>query len=133
VPTALPSIFEHTVTTSVEVPVPSGAFSWQDADGVELRDPIEHPIAGVRVSLRDEFGDEIARTSTDDSGRYQFDELPVGQYTVVFTAPNAAISQLSEQARLEQLMAPSEHLAPTPIQTWTASRPASLRLTGTLA
>lgn len=40
------------------------------------------PIAGARVELQGETGDQFQSTSTDDEGSYEFRAIPPGRYTV---------------------------------------------------
>lgn len=42
-------------------------------------DDLGEPLAGVKVALREEGRDKIAETVTDESGRYQFADLPVAR------------------------------------------------------
>jgi hypothetical protein len=99
--------------TALELPL--GTSRWSDDESAELRQPTPRSIAGVPVSLRDAQGNEIARTTTDRTGRYRFDDLPGVDYSVVFTAPSGGHDEPTR----------------TPIQTWT-SGPTGYRLVGTL-
>ena len=63
---------------------------WLTADGRVFDDPQGPPIAGLAVSLRTSDGIEIARTTSDSAGNYRFDDVPRGDYTVVFTVPSGA-------------------------------------------
>jgi hypothetical protein len=109
--------------------LPIGRFTWLDADGNELHDIGNVAVAGVVVSLRDGSGAEVARTVTDRSGNYRFDDLPMGHYSVVFTAPRTAVAEPRDRTRLQlddldQLRVPvssHERCAATPVQTWTVS------------
>ncbi len=58
------------------------AFEDINADGT--RADTDLPIAGITVILSDCKGNEIARTITDDSGNYVFDNLEFGDYEVQF-------------------------------------------------
>ncbi len=65
--------------------VSGGVYVDEDGDG--LFDENAQAIAGVQVALlRHEDGhtQEIARTATDDAGRYTFDGLYDGEYSVLF-------------------------------------------------
>lgn len=55
-------------------------------DGNCLDDDLAEPIAGVTIELISESG-EITRTTTDANGRYQFDNLAPGTYSVRETQP----------------------------------------------
>ncbi len=46
------------------------------------------PIAGVTIRLLDASGNRIAQTTTDSSGRYSFDDLPLGTYGVEEVQPS---------------------------------------------
>jgi hypothetical protein len=83
---------EHGELTGDELPL--GRVTWLDANGNALSEAeiASSPLAGVSVSLRDESGVELARTVTDARGNYLFDDVPMGQYTVVFTAPSSVIA-----------------------------------------
>ncbi|MFM7069714.1 MAG: SdrD B-like domain-containing protein [Actinomycetes bacterium] len=64
-----------------------------DRDGVQ--DPGEQGIAGVTLSITnadgspvtDVFGNPVATTTTDATGHYSFDHLPLGTYKVTVTQP----------------------------------------------
>ena len=58
-----------------------------DVDGDCVLDPDESPLAGVTVRLHDEEGNEVARTTSDGGGQYQFANLAPGTYTVVEEQP----------------------------------------------
>ena len=61
-----------------------GDFTWIDANRDGIQDEGEEILPGVKVELvRD--GEVIAETTTDENGRYLFDELPAGTYQVKFT------------------------------------------------
>lgn len=47
----------------------------------------KEPIAGVKIELLNASGTLIATTQTDVDGKYRFDELPSGVYTIVETTP----------------------------------------------
>jgi hypothetical protein len=83
---------EHIDSGADELPL--GRVTWLDCNGNALSDAeiASSPLAGVSVSLRNEAGAEIARTITDARGNYLFDDLMMGQYTVVFTAPSSVIA-----------------------------------------
>ncbi|TWT90560.1 Serine-aspartate repeat-containing protein D precursor [Pseudobythopirellula maris] len=45
-------------------------------------DEANPPLAGVTIELRDENGDVIATTTTDENGEYRFEGLAPGEYSV---------------------------------------------------
>ncbi len=72
--------FGYTGTGSI------GDTIWNDANGDGTQDPGETGLAGVTVTLSGDFnGDgtpDTVTVTTDSSGRYHFDRLPEGQYTI---------------------------------------------------
>lgn len=52
------------------------------------RDAAEDPIESVTIELADQKGQVIETTQTDPSGRYSFEGLPAGHYTIVQTQPS---------------------------------------------
>jgi hypothetical protein len=106
---------------------------WIDEDGHELTDLVDPAVAGLKVSLRNGNDVEIAQARTDSAGSYQFDDIPGGDYTVVFTAPSgAARSSRPDDARPASYW-PADNVVPTPVHLWLTSSPARFRLLGTLA
>jgi fimbrial isopeptide formation D2 family protein/uncharacterized repeat protein (TIGR01451 family) len=69
---------EHGVTEPASI----GSLVWIDTDRDGTQDPGEKGIPGVTVELYDEGGNLVATTVTDDDGRYLFENLPPGTYTV---------------------------------------------------
>ncbi|MDN3020282.1 SdrD B-like domain-containing protein, partial [Streptomyces sp. S.PB5] len=66
-----------------------GDFVWYDTNGNGIQDADEKPAPGVKADLVDPAtGDVIKSTTTDDQGKYLFDQLPDGSYKVCFTAPD---------------------------------------------
>ena len=61
-----------------------GDYVWVDENRDGIQDEGEDPLSGVTVVLYDGDGEEIDRTTTDDNGRYIFDNLPEGDYQVGF-------------------------------------------------
>lgn len=148
----------HEVISGEELPL--GRVTWLDFEGTALSDTeiARSPMAGVSVSLRDESGLELARTVTDARGNYLFDDVPIGQYTVVFTAPSSVIAATglpgttangpsgpTRAARSASAMLSAavpidfdEAIPSTPIQTWSVTpagwgdRASVLRVAGTL-
>ncbi|WP_125777655.1 SdrD B-like domain-containing protein [Antribacter gilvus] len=86
-----------TITLSDDVPdrtdvdagvQPVGAIGdtvWLDADGDGVQDTGEPGVAGVVVTLYDESGAEVARTTTGADGSYLFEDVPLGTYTAGFS------------------------------------------------
>lgn len=62
-----------------------GDYVWIDSDRDGVQGDAEEPLPGVEVELYDADGELIGETTTDDDGRYLFDNLPAGEYRVKFT------------------------------------------------
>lgn len=62
-----------------------GDYVWIDADKDGLQDAGELPVAGVLVTLYNSSGNPISTTVTDANGKYLFNNLFAGNYTVGFT------------------------------------------------
>ncbi len=60
---------------------------WADLDEDSVKDGGEPPLAGVIIELLDENGRVISSTTTDENGRYQFNNLPPGNYQIRQTQP----------------------------------------------
>lgn len=61
-----------------------GDFVWEDLDGDGLQDFNEPGIAGVTVTLFDEWGNPERSTVTDANGNYIFEDVPIGDYYLQF-------------------------------------------------
>ncbi|MCI9888961.1 carboxypeptidase regulatory-like domain-containing protein [Micrococcales bacterium 31B] len=72
----------------VDLPASLGDFVWNDANANGVQDAGEAPVAGVTVNLLDEAGAVVATTTTDEAGKYLFDNLAAGTYSVEFVAPD---------------------------------------------
>lgn len=66
------------------LPAALGDFVWFDADRDGVQDADEAGVAGVTVHLKDESGTIIDTTTTDAQGKYLFDDLAAGRYSVAF-------------------------------------------------
>lgn len=64
-----------------------GDYVWYDTDKDGIQDAGEAGIAGVTVTLYDNTGKVIGSTITDQTGKYNFANVPAGTYTVGFTPP----------------------------------------------
>ena len=62
-----------------------GDLVWIDANRNGLQDEDEDILSDVTVELLDSAGEVIATTTTDENGRYLFDNLLAGTYQVRFT------------------------------------------------
>ena len=67
-----------------------GDFVFLDEDADGIQDPGEEGVEGVTVNLKDEDGNVIATTETDENGAYLFDGLVPGEYSVQFVLPDGS-------------------------------------------
>jgi len=67
---------------------------YHDRDNDGRREAGEEGIGSVRVALIDSGGNEIATTTTDQRGYYEFNGLDAGVYTIVETHPNGWVDGL---------------------------------------
>ncbi|SEQ38085.1 Por secretion system C-terminal sorting domain-containing protein [Neolewinella agarilytica] len=65
-----------------------GNFVWNDLNGDGLQTVGEPGVEGVVVNLKDEDGNIIASTTTDENGFYNFSLLAPGTYSVQFVLPD---------------------------------------------
>ncbi|OXL88508.1 YSIRK signal domain/LPXTG anchor domain surface protein, partial [Staphylococcus aureus] len=65
-----------------------GDYVWEDTNKNGVQDKDEKGIPGVYVILKDSNNKELQRTTTDDTGRYLFNNLQNGTYNVEFVIPN---------------------------------------------
>ena len=59
-----------------------GDYVWYDENANGIQDPGETGIPNITVTLKDETGEIVAITTTDDLGKYLFVNLPSGNYIV---------------------------------------------------
>lgn len=69
----------HTVSYAI------GDYTWIDSNRDGIQDEDEPRLTGVSVELLNEDGTILAKTKTDEEGRYLFDGLAAGTYRVRFT------------------------------------------------
>lgn len=62
-------------------------YVWNDADQDGVQEANESGIRNVTVRLYDKNRKLVKTTKTDDTGHYQFDEIPPGDYYVDILAP----------------------------------------------
>ncbi|MGH3624155.1 MAG: MFS transporter, partial [Sciscionella sp.] len=73
------------------VPVPATGQAREDVDlassvtlyGVARAQHTGHPVADARITLLDTARNIVGVTDTDNTGRYRFDDLPEGDYTLI--------------------------------------------------
>ena len=66
---------------------------WLDTDGDRCQDSNEVGIAGVTVKLLNSSGTVIATTTTDSTGKYLFDNLAPGDYSVTVSGLPSGYTQ----------------------------------------
>jgi hypothetical protein len=79
-----------------------GDFVWNDLNANGCQDANEPGIPGVKVDLyigcpADKSGAPFKTTTTDADGKYLFEGLCAGDYTVAFTTPNGFIHTVALQ------------------------------------
>ncbi|MBF9299390.1 fibrinogen-binding adhesin SdrG C-terminal domain-containing protein, partial [Staphylococcus schleiferi] len=74
-----------------------GDYVWEDTNKDGVQDEGEKGIGNVTVILKDKDGQEIARTTTDETGKYIFRELENGKYTVEFETPQGYTPTVKDQ------------------------------------
>ena len=67
-------------------------------------------LPGVSVELANSLGQEYDSVITDSNGKYEFFQLPTGQYTVEFTAPSGYVMDAGESAIAQTITAGSQTL-----------------------
>ncbi len=72
---------------SVMIYASLGDFVWFDANLNGIQDPRESPVPGTVVTLFDADGDALATRTTGANGRYRFNGLLPGTYSVGFEPP----------------------------------------------
>ena len=65
-----------------------GNFVWLDTNKNGIQDPKELPLKNISVQLFDDKKKLINETKTDATGKYLFNEVLVGVYSVKFVIPN---------------------------------------------
>jgi len=69
-----------------------GDYLWDDANRNGLQDPFENGLGGRQVLLKNAAGTAIlATTQTDSYGKYRFDHLAPGTYTLKFPGINLKV------------------------------------------
>ncbi|WP_254506789.1 SdrD B-like domain-containing protein [Anatilimnocola floriformis] len=69
------------------LPAEISGYVWVDSTKNCTWDDGELPIAGVTITLYDEFGTFVAQTTTNSAGYYQFTGLKPGEYSLKETQP----------------------------------------------
>lgn len=91
-------------TAAAVIKVSVGDYVWWDMDRDGIQDSKDIPIAGVTLTITkadgsavvDVDGNPVTTTKTDVNGKYSFDNLPPGQYTVTVIPPPGALTTKAE-------------------------------------
>ncbi|WP_394940460.1 SdrD B-like domain-containing protein [Psychromicrobium sp. YIM B11713] len=67
-----------------------GDTVWRDDNNNGIQDPKEPGVPGITVKLLDKDGKVIRQTTTDQNGKYQFTDVPAGDYSVQIDVPKDA-------------------------------------------
>ncbi|MEA3323270.1 MAG: SdrD B-like domain-containing protein [Patescibacteria group bacterium] len=70
-----------------------GNTVWSDQNQNGVQDPDENGISGVRIKLYN--GNDVETDKTNSKGRYEFDDLDAGHYTLIVaqeTLPNGCVA-----------------------------------------
>ena len=78
-------------------PASLGDTVWLDANSNGIQDAGEAGVDGVVVVLLSDTGVALATTTTDAAGNYVFSDLPAGDYSVEFTAPDDHVFAFTDQ------------------------------------
>ncbi|MFZ8294637.1 SdrD B-like domain-containing protein, partial [Staphylococcus aureus] len=60
-----------------------GDYVWEDTNKNGVQDKDEKGISGVTVTLKDENDKVLKTVTTDENGKYRFDNLDSGKYKVI--------------------------------------------------
>src|ERR1700686_1017985 len=74
-----------------------------------VHDPQHRPVQGAMVMLRANSSDWARSTNTSDNGQFEFNAVPIGEYTVVVAAPG--FSHVSQTVTVRSGTEPVLHLA----------------------
>jgi protocatechuate 3,4-dioxygenase beta subunit len=77
-------------------PLSLGDFVWNDRNNNGVLDAGEPALPGVPVALLDAAGTVVGTTTTDAGGKYRFDNLAPGAYTVRVTPPAGFVSSTGQ-------------------------------------
>jgi hypothetical protein len=89
------------------LPSPARATIFGSVRGI-VHDPHHRPVAGAMVMLRSQTSDFEKTANTDQNGEFEFNALPLGEYSVVVVAPD--FSQTSQKLIVQSGTEPVLHL-----------------------
>ncbi len=78
----------------------------EDCNGV-VNAPGNQMLEGVEVVLQDKLGTIISRTKTDANGRYEFSNMPIGQYRIVEYTPSGLLDGEAHVGRIDGVLSGS--------------------------
>ncbi|RDZ58028.1 hypothetical protein C5B90_20050, partial [Haloferax sp. Atlit-12N] len=64
-----------------------GDYVWEDSNKDGIQNKEEKGISGVNVVLKDKEGKEVNRVETNSEGKYLFQNVKNGDYTMEFETP----------------------------------------------
>src|ERR1700756_4243239 len=73
-----------------------------------VHDPHHRPVSGAMVMLRSQTSDWEKTATTDNNGEFQFNALPLGEYSITVVAPG--FSQASQKLVVQSGTEPVLHL-----------------------
>src|ERR1700745_4231227 len=86
---------------------PAHATTFGSARGI-VHDPHHRPVSGAMVMLRSQTSDWEKTATTDNNGEFQFNALPLGEYSITVAAPG--FSQASQKLVVQSGTEPVLHL-----------------------
>ena len=89
------------------LPSPARATIFGSVRGI-VHDPHHRPVSGAMVMLRSQTSDFEKTANTDQNGEFEFNALPLGEYSVVVAAPD--FSQASQKLVVQSGSEPVLHL-----------------------
>ncbi len=98
--------------TNIEKTYKLGDYVWYDDNKNGIQDAGEKGVEGVKVTLFDKDGNKLAETTTDANGKYVFEGLSNGTYTVKFSNLPAGYQPTTSNVGTNDLV-DSDGLTPT--------------------
>jgi hypothetical protein len=89
------------------LPSPARATIFGSVRGI-VHDPHHRPVSGAMVMLRSQTSDFEKTANTDQNGEFEFNALPLGEYSIVVAAPE--FSQTSQKLIVQSGTEPVLHL-----------------------
>lgn len=92
------SMGEKSVNNDIGIGAPGklGDFAWLDLNKNGLQDEDEPGLSGLTISLY-QFDKKLMETNTDSFGRYSFNDVYPGEYTLEVSMPNEVLPTVQNQ------------------------------------